>query len=120
MRATPDGQGKGSLRQGVQWASSQLSLSLSHGLLTPSPDGSAAAPRARFLCGLFAGILAKLGTHPMDVAKKRFQVAGLARSTAYGARVDSAVTNSLWGCLRTVSIPPRHPPSAVLPTGRPS
>lgn len=27
-----------------------------------------------FLCGLAAGMLAKLGTHPLDVAKKRFQV----------------------------------------------
>ena len=30
---------------------------------------------ARFLCGLAAGTLAKLGTHPLDLAKKRFQVA---------------------------------------------
>ena len=28
----------------------------------------------RFLCGLAAGTLAKLGTHPLDVCKKRFQV----------------------------------------------
>ena len=27
----------------------------------------------RFLCGLAAGMIAKLGTHPLDVAKKRFQ-----------------------------------------------
>lgn len=27
-----------------------------------------------FLCGLMAGTLAKLGTHPLDVCKKRFQV----------------------------------------------
>lgn len=27
-----------------------------------------------FVCGLAAGMLAKLGTHPLDVAKKRFQV----------------------------------------------
>lgn len=35
-------------------------------------------PRAgglqKFLCGLGAGTLAKLGTHPLDVCKKRFQV----------------------------------------------
>ena len=37
-----------------------------------------------FACGLAAGMLAKLGTHPLDVAKKRFQVAGLQRSTRYG------------------------------------
>lgn len=28
----------------------------------------------RFLCGLAAGTLAKMGTHPLDVCKKRFQV----------------------------------------------
>ena len=28
--------------------------------------------------------MAKLGTHPLDVAKKRLQVAGLQRSTRYG------------------------------------
>lgn len=31
------------------------------------------------MCGLLAGTLAKLGTHPLDVAKKRYQVAGLQR-----------------------------------------
>ncbi len=30
-----------------------------------------------FVCGLAAGMLAKLGTHPLDVAKKRFQVGAL-------------------------------------------
>lgn len=33
----------------------------------------------RFVCGMCAGTLAKLTTHPLDVAKKRFQVAGLPR-----------------------------------------
>ena len=28
----------------------------------------------QFLCGLAAGTLAKLATHPLDVCKKRFQV----------------------------------------------
>lgn len=44
----------------------------------------------RFICGLAAGTAAKLATHPLDVAKKRYQVAGLARSSAYGARVPAA------------------------------
>ena len=34
------------------------------------PEASA----ARFVCGLVAGMFAKLATHPLDVAKKRFQV----------------------------------------------
>ena len=29
---------------------------------------------ARFVCGLLAGTVAKLATHPLDVAKKRYQV----------------------------------------------
>ncbi|EFJ40054.1 mitochondrial substrate carrier [Volvox carteri f. nagariensis] len=42
-----------------------------------------------FACGLLAGLFAKLATHPLDVAKKRYQVAGLRRSLRYGARVDA-------------------------------
>ena len=34
------------------------------------PEASA----ARFACGLLAGLTAKMATHPLDVAKKRFQV----------------------------------------------
>jgi len=49
------------------------------------------APRwQHFTCGFLAGTLAKLASHPLDVAKKRYQVAGLSRSLSYGARVDSA------------------------------
>lgn len=33
-----------------------------------------------FTCGLVAGLFAKLASHPLDVAKKRYQVAGLQRS----------------------------------------
>lgn len=51
------------------------------------------------LCGLVSGVLAKLATHPLDVAKKRAQVAGLARSTAYGQRVGLETTQSLTRCL---------------------
>lgn len=35
---------------------------------------------ANFACGLMAGLCAKLTTHPLDVVKKRYQVAGLQRS----------------------------------------
>ena len=35
---------------------------------------------AHFMCGLLAGLCSKMATHPLDVAKKRFQVAGLKRS----------------------------------------
>lgn len=54
-----------------------------------------------FTCGLAAGLLAKLASHPLDVAKKRFQVAGLPRSLRYGARVSEQVRGvccSVGGC----------------------
>ena len=56
-----------------------------------------------FFCGLAAGTIAKLGTHPLDVAKKRFQVAGLARSMSYGKRVPKDVTSSLFACLQGIA-----------------
>lgn len=69
----------------------------------PAPPASA-SPAARFLCGLAAGTAAKLATHPLDVAKKRYQVAGLARSAAYGARVPAAAARaSLWAALVAIA-----------------
>jgi solute carrier family 25 thiamine pyrophosphate transporter 19 len=56
-----------------------------------------------FVCGLAAGTLAKLGTHPLDVVKKRFQVAGLQRSAAYGERVSSQVAASFVLCLQSIA-----------------
>jgi len=50
-----------------------------------------ADPATRFVCGLLAGTAAKLATHPLDVVKKRYQVAGLERAARYGARVPAAV-----------------------------
>ena len=41
-------------------------------------------------CGFGAGTVARLIIHPLDVVKKRFQVAGLARSLRYGERVAPA------------------------------
>lgn len=55
-----------------------------------------------FLCGLAAGTIAKLGTHPLDVAKKRFQVAGLARNVAYGQRIAPESVTSLSQCCREI------------------
>ncbi len=37
-------------------------------------EHSSASSLQHFMCGLAAGTLAKLATHPLDVAKKRFQV----------------------------------------------
>lgn len=36
-----------------------------------------------FTCGLLAGLCAKLATHPLDVAKKRYQVSGRRRCALY-------------------------------------
>jgi len=56
-----------------------------------------------FTCGLAAGLLAKLGSHPLDVAKKRYQVAGLQRSLRYGARVEERVAATpLLSCLANI------------------
>jgi solute carrier family 25 (mitochondrial thiamine pyrophosphate transporter), member 19 len=55
-----------------------------------------------FACGLASGVIAKLGTHPLDVAKKRFQVAGLQRSVAYGERVAADSVVSLSKCLHVI------------------
>jgi len=56
-----------------------------------------------FVCGLCAGTIAKLGTHPLDVTKKRFQVAGLARSTSYGKRVPLSASASLISCIKDIA-----------------
>lgn len=54
------------------------------------------------MCGLTSGIVAKLVTHPLDVAKKRYQVAGLQRSMRYGKRVDRRAVQSLAVCLSKI------------------
>ncbi|KAL4450211.1 hypothetical protein ABPG77_010880 [Micractinium sp. CCAP 211/92] len=63
--------------------------------LDPARADSPPTSLQYFVCGLAAGMLAKLGTHPLDVAKKRFQVAGLQRSTRYGQRVSPDAVRSL-------------------------
>ena len=47
-------------------------------------------PATNAACGFGAGTVARLIIHPLDVVKKRFQVAGLARSLRYGERVAPA------------------------------
>ncbi|KAK9845387.1 hypothetical protein WJX81_005301 [Elliptochloris bilobata] len=66
-----------------------------------APHNSSQERLDRFLCGLAAGMIAKLGTHPLDVAKKRFQVAGLQRSLGYGARIPADM-RSLPACLARI------------------
>jgi solute carrier family 25 thiamine pyrophosphate transporter 19 len=55
-------------------------------------------------CGFGAGVVARLIIHPLDVVKKRFQVAGLARSLRYGERVamDGEAFKSIAGAMRRI------------------
>ena len=61
-----------------------------------SPGGNAA-------CGFASGCVARLVIHPLDVVKKRFQVAGLARSLRYGERVTAAEFSTLGGAFRAIA-----------------
>ena len=53
-------------------------------------EGPRADSAAFFVAGLAAGLAAKLVSHPLDVVKKRYQVAGLQRSLrwAQGVKVE--------------------------------
>lgn len=53
-------------------------------------------------CGFGAGCVARLVIHPLDVVKKRFQVAGLARSLRYGERVAPAAYRSFGGAVASI------------------
>lgn len=62
------------------------------------------SPLSKFACGLCAGVVAKLATHPLEVVKKRFQVAGLARSLQYGARISTTQYKGLADCLLKIAM----------------
>ena len=49
-----------------------------------------------------AGSVARVIIHPLDVVKKRFQVAGLARSLRYGERVAAAEFSSFASAFGTI------------------
>ncbi|KAI7835819.1 hypothetical protein COHA_010286 [Chlorella ohadii] len=72
--------------------------------LDPAQADEAPSSMQAFVCGLAAGMLAKLGTHPLDVAKKRFQVAGLARSARYGQRVAPEAVHTLRQVLHDIAV----------------
>ena len=60
-------------------------------------EGDILSSTANAACGFGAGCVARLIIHPLDVVKKRFQVAGLARSLRYGERVTPSGYTSI-GC----------------------
>lgn len=75
------------------------------GMMLHEPPGTPPSGFQSFVCGLGAGTLAKLGSHPLDVVKKRIQVAGLQRSIKYGQRVsEEACRQSLPGLLRSIYV----------------
>ena len=61
-------------------------------------------PLSKFTCGLCAGVIAKLATHPLEVVKKRFQVAGLQRSLQYGARIGATQYSGMFDCLFKIAL----------------
>ena len=56
-----------------------------------------------FACGFAAGSIARLVVHPLDVVKKRFQVAGFSRSLAYGQRIDADAYRTFFTAVRTIA-----------------
>ena len=54
-------------------------------------------------CGFGAGCVARLVIHPLDVVKKRFQVAGLARDLRYGERVAAREFSTFAGAVRAIA-----------------
>ena len=70
----------------------------------PAEEVKQLSPLSKFTCGLCAGVVAKLATHPLEVVKKRFQVAGLARSLQYGARISTTQYKGLADCLLKIAM----------------
>jgi solute carrier family 25 thiamine pyrophosphate transporter 19 len=60
------------------------------------------SPLLNAACGFGAGSVARVIIHPLDVVKKRFQVAGLARSLRYGERVATAEFSSFASAFATI------------------
>lgn len=73
------------------------------GIRGKEKEGDKLSSFQSFLCGLAAGTLAKIGTHPLDLVKKRFQVAGLQRSARYGERVAVSSATSFFLCCRMIA-----------------
>lgn len=57
-----------------------------------------------YTCGFVAGALGKIAVHPLDVVKKRFQIAGVPRDAKYGQSVSLALYRSVLDCLRKVIV----------------
>lgn len=68
----------------LAWTANRHNMPWQRHSVVALAEGEKAVPHStrfqNFTCGLVAGIVSKLLTHPLDVAKKRYQVAGLPRS----------------------------------------
>ena len=66
-------------------------------------DGESLSSLQKFCAGVLAGSAAKMALHPMDVAKKRMQVAGLLRPASYGASVAPGAYRGALHCLSSIA-----------------
>ena len=67
------------------------------------PSAAASSAWSTSACGFGAGCVARLVIHPLDVVKKRFQVAGLARDLRYGERVAAREFSTFAGAVRAIA-----------------
>jgi len=56
-----------------------------------SENDGVLAPVENLACGWVSGLVSKTAVHPLDVVKKRFQVAGMHRSESYGMPIAREV-----------------------------
>lgn len=75
----------------------------SYAMLKKSFGSESVFAQNDFACGFAAGTIARLVIHPLDVVKKRFQVAGFSRSLAYGQRVDAHAYRNFLAAVRTIA-----------------
>mmetsp|Transcript_18217 Transcript_18217/g.34682 ORF Transcript_18217/g.34682 Transcript_18217/m.34682 type:complete len:402 (+) Transcript_18217:92-1297(+) len=66
------------------------------------PEEEALGAADKFACGLVAGSVAKAAIHPLDVVKKRFQVAGLSRCRSLGEAVTTTTYSGVADALRKI------------------
>eukprot|EP00241_Pyramimonas_parkeae_P018280 CAMPEP_0114325864 /NCGR_PEP_ID=MMETSP0059-20121206/29372_1 /TAXON_ID=36894 /ORGANISM="Pyramimonas parkeae, Strain CCMP726" /LENGTH=351 /DNA_ID=CAMNT_0001454707 /DNA_START=83 /DNA_END=1135 /DNA_ORIENTATION=+ len=67
------------------------------------PEEEALGAADKFACGLVAGSVAKAAIHPLDVVKKRFQVAGLSRCRSLGEAVTTTTYSGVADALRKIA-----------------
>ncbi|KAK3271513.1 hypothetical protein CYMTET_20143 [Cymbomonas tetramitiformis] len=59
-------------------------------------------PAEKFVCGLISGAIAKSLIHPLDVVKKRMQIAGLKRNPLYGIAIQPNTYKGIFDCLQKI------------------